>query len=182
MADSVHLLTFDDVPAEWRNEPLAEKWGKIFKVRRVVTGALEIERRDKRIGSSLEAAPIVHIEDDELRNAFKGESAADIFYKPAKEIEATIIHRLPHDEKIKDWINLKLITSDEAEQMFVRYVAAPERRRELQPTLFLIPSHPILNQGQYAPNIARAAAVCMPRSTTVRKSSTARILTASSAP
>tara|TARA_B100000678_G_scaffold14471_1_gene11444 strand:- start:15215 stop:18190 length:2976 start_codon:yes stop_codon:yes gene_type:complete len=79
MADSVHLLTFDDVPAEWRNEPLAEKWGKIFKVRRVVTGALEIERRDKRIGSSLEAAPIVHIEDDELRNAFKGESAADIF-------------------------------------------------------------------------------------------------------
>ena len=79
MADSVHLLTFDDVPAEWRNEPLAEKWGKIFKVRRVVTGALEIERRDKRIGSSLEAAPIVHIEDDELRNAFMGESAADIF-------------------------------------------------------------------------------------------------------
>ena len=79
MADSVHLLTFDDVPAEWRNEPLAEKWGKIFKVRRVVTGALEIERRDKRIGSSLEAAPIVHIEDDELRNAFKGESPADIF-------------------------------------------------------------------------------------------------------
>ena len=45
---------------------LFEKWHKIRFVRRVVTGALEIERREKRIGSSLEAAPIVYIEDKEL--------------------------------------------------------------------------------------------------------------------
>ena len=32
-------------------------------VRRVVTGALEIERADKRIGSSLEAAPFVYVSD-----------------------------------------------------------------------------------------------------------------------
>ena len=78
-ADSVHLLTFADVPAEWTNAELAEKWAKIFKVRRVVTGALEVERREKRIGSSLEAAPIVHVEDADLLAAFKGEDAADIF-------------------------------------------------------------------------------------------------------
>ena len=52
---------------------------KIFKVRRVVTGALEIERRDRKIGSSLEAAPIVHVADEDLRNAYQGEDAADIF-------------------------------------------------------------------------------------------------------
>ena len=37
-----------------------EKWDKVKRVRRVVTGALEIERAAKRIGSSLEAAPTVH--------------------------------------------------------------------------------------------------------------------------
>jgi isoleucyl-tRNA synthetase len=44
-----------------------------------VTGALEIERREKRIGSSLEAAPIVHITDAKLLAAYDGESADDIF-------------------------------------------------------------------------------------------------------
>ena len=42
---------------------LAEKWEKIKRVRRVVTGALEIERAAKKIGSSLEAAPQVFIAD-----------------------------------------------------------------------------------------------------------------------
>ena len=53
---SVHLELFPEVPAAWRNEALAEKWRKVRNVRRVVTGALEIERAAKRIGSSLEAA------------------------------------------------------------------------------------------------------------------------------
>ena len=77
--DSVHLMQFPETPADWKDDALAEKWAKIFKVRRVVTGALEIERREKTIGSSLEAAPIVHIEDSALRDAFDGESPEDIF-------------------------------------------------------------------------------------------------------
>ncbi len=54
---SVHLEPFPQVPPSWRNDALAEKWRKVRAVRRVVTGALEIERAQKRIGSSLEAAP-----------------------------------------------------------------------------------------------------------------------------
>ena len=38
-------------------------------LRRVVTGALEIERAQKRIGSSLEAHPIVHVSNEELFEA-----------------------------------------------------------------------------------------------------------------
>ncbi len=60
---SVHIETFPDTPASWRDEALAEKWAKLRRLRRVVTGALEIERAQKRIGASLEAAPEVHIED-----------------------------------------------------------------------------------------------------------------------
>jgi len=59
---SVHLTDIPDTPADWMDAELAEKWGKIRDVRRVVTGALEIERREKTIGASLEAAPVVHVD------------------------------------------------------------------------------------------------------------------------
>ncbi len=85
-AGSVHLRQFPEVPEEWTNKDLARKWRKIRKVRRVVTGALEVERREKRIGSSLEAAPIVHIEDKDLLEVFQGQNAADIFITSQAEL------------------------------------------------------------------------------------------------
>ena len=51
---------------------------KIWTVRRVVTGALEVERREKRIGASLEAAPEIHIGNKELAAAAKGADWAEI--------------------------------------------------------------------------------------------------------
>lgn len=77
-AESVHLETFPEVPAEWRDDALAERWAKIRRVRRVVTGALEIERAQKRIGASLEAAPVVHIADESLWSAVQGLDLAEI--------------------------------------------------------------------------------------------------------
>jgi isoleucyl-tRNA synthetase len=77
-AESVHLQTFPKIPAEWKNEALAEKWEKIRDVRRVVTGALELERVAKKIGSSLEAAPVVHVTDKKLMAALKDADLAEI--------------------------------------------------------------------------------------------------------
>lgn len=77
-AESVHLEQFRKCPDQWRDDALAEKWAKIRKVRRVITGALEIERRDKRIGSSLEAAPVVHVTDKGLMDAIDGLDMAEI--------------------------------------------------------------------------------------------------------
>jgi isoleucyl-tRNA synthetase len=74
-AGSVHLEPFADIPASWRDEALARAWGDIRRVRRVVTGALEIERADKRIGSSLEAAPVIHIADPALLQTLAAELA-----------------------------------------------------------------------------------------------------------
>jgi isoleucyl-tRNA synthetase len=65
-AASVHLEAFPAVPVSWRNDALAEKWRELRDLRRIVTGALEVERAAKRIGSSLEAAPIVYVTDLEL--------------------------------------------------------------------------------------------------------------------
>jgi isoleucyl-tRNA synthetase len=75
--ESVHLRTFHDVPAAWRDDELAAKWEKIRLVRRVVTGALELERAEKRIGSSLQAAPTVYVTSD-YKEALEGLDLAEI--------------------------------------------------------------------------------------------------------
>ena len=66
-AVSVHLETFPQIPVSWRNDALSRKWERVRRVRSVVTGALEVERAQKRIGSSLEAAPQVFVADEDLR-------------------------------------------------------------------------------------------------------------------
>ena len=76
--ESVHLEQFPDVPAAWRDEALAEKWRKIRQVRSVVTGALELERAKKTIGSSLEAVPVVYMSDAALEEALDGIDLAEI--------------------------------------------------------------------------------------------------------
>jgi isoleucyl-tRNA synthetase len=76
--NSVHLRVMPTIPSEWRDDALAEKWSRIRDVRRVVTGALEIERAEKRIGSSLQAKPMVHVTDAAFA-AFEGLDPADIF-------------------------------------------------------------------------------------------------------
>jgi isoleucyl-tRNA synthetase len=62
--ESVHLRLFPDVVDAWRDDALAEKWAAIREVRGVVTGALEVARNEKTIGSSLQAAPVVYLSDD----------------------------------------------------------------------------------------------------------------------
>jgi isoleucyl-tRNA synthetase len=63
---SVHLALFPDGFDRFRDDALAAKWQVIREVRRVVTGALELERAAKRIGSSLEASPIVYVADRKM--------------------------------------------------------------------------------------------------------------------
>jgi len=76
---SVHLMQFAIPPAEWVDADLAEKWEKIRDVRRVITGALEIERQVKKtIGSSLEAAPEIHVTDADALKVLKGLDIAEM--------------------------------------------------------------------------------------------------------
>jgi isoleucyl-tRNA synthetase len=60
--ESVHLQLFPPPGEDWANDALLTKWDRVRALRRVVTGALEIARRDKVIGASLEAAPILYVE------------------------------------------------------------------------------------------------------------------------
>jgi isoleucyl-tRNA synthetase len=75
---SVHLELFPEMPSRWRDDALADKWRLVKLVRRVVTGALEIERAHKRIGSSLEAAPAIYVANDDLFAALVDVDMAEV--------------------------------------------------------------------------------------------------------
>jgi isoleucyl-tRNA synthetase len=75
---SVHLRTFPATPPAWQNQSAADAMHTLRRVRGVVTGALEIERREKRIGSSLEAAPFVYVADQNLAAALGAVDFAEL--------------------------------------------------------------------------------------------------------
>ena len=75
---SVHLVDMPQTPAEWLNPALAAKWDGIRAVRRVVTGALEVQRTAKVIGASLEAAPVVHVADTAVLAALRSVEFAEM--------------------------------------------------------------------------------------------------------
>ena len=58
---SVHLRSFPSAARVARPGARRERWERVREVRRVVTGALELERTEKRIGSTLQAAPQVYL-------------------------------------------------------------------------------------------------------------------------
>ncbi|WP_336809806.1 isoleucine--tRNA ligase [Bosea sp. MMO-172] len=85
---SVHLERFVAAKADWLDPELAERWSKIRRVRRVVTGALELERAAKRLGSSLEAAPQVFVSDSDLYAALSGADLAEISITSGIRVES----------------------------------------------------------------------------------------------
>ena len=75
---SVHLQDMPETPAAWLDEALAAKWAQLRQVRRAVTAALEVQRTAKVIGASLEAAPVVHVEDAGALAALRSVDFADL--------------------------------------------------------------------------------------------------------
>ena len=75
---SVHLIDMPETPEAWLNPELAAKWAKVRAARRVVTAALEVQRTEKVIGASLEAAPVVHVDDAAQRDALQSVSFEDV--------------------------------------------------------------------------------------------------------
>ncbi len=74
---SVHLQRYPEIPAEWSNPGLAARWDVIRDLRRVVTGAIELERAAKRLGSSLQAHATVYVQPQHIA-ALDGLDLAEI--------------------------------------------------------------------------------------------------------
>ena len=85
---SVHLRQFPQTPESWRDDAAAAEIERLRDARAVVTGALEIERREKRIGSSLAARPRVWVKDDDLRGALEAADFAELCITSGVVLEA----------------------------------------------------------------------------------------------
>ena len=83
--NSVHLRSYDPVPAHWYNAAVAEKWSQIRKVRQVVMSALEAARNDSKIGASLQATPTVYMP-PEMLSQFAEQDAASLFITSAASL------------------------------------------------------------------------------------------------
>ncbi|MFZ5671185.1 MAG: isoleucine--tRNA ligase [Pseudomonadota bacterium] len=77
-AGSNVLRVFPETPDTWRDDAEFARWTAMDAVVSAVTAALEVERRDKRIGAALEAAPRVELPAEQAA-LFEGLSAAEIF-------------------------------------------------------------------------------------------------------
>jgi isoleucyl-tRNA synthetase len=85
--DSVHLNDFFATPAEWANPELVLKWSRIREFRKVVTGALEIVRADKKIGSSLEADVTLYVPEASEKALFDTVDLAELTITSKANIE-----------------------------------------------------------------------------------------------
>jgi isoleucyl-tRNA synthetase len=75
--ESVHLSDFPQINQNYLDEKLAERWKRLLKIRSAVCWHLEAERKEKVIGSSLEAQVTLYLT-DEQKDFFKGYSDADL--------------------------------------------------------------------------------------------------------
>jgi isoleucyl-tRNA synthetase len=94
-APSIHLATFPKPDPRWADGGLAQRWEQLLEIRTAVQGALEIARRNKVIGSSLEAAVLIQA-NPEKHNVLKGyvKDLPSLFIVSKVELEE--VHHLPH--------------------------------------------------------------------------------------
>jgi isoleucyl-tRNA synthetase len=126
---SIHLRTFPETPDAWEDSFAGEEVAKLREARAVVTGALEVARRDKVIGAALEAAPRVFVKDDALRASLQGvdfaelcitsgitivdgDGPADAFRLPETAGVAVVIEKAPGVKCARSWKYFDPATAD----------------------------------------------------------------------
>ncbi|WP_315721773.1 MULTISPECIES: isoleucine--tRNA ligase [unclassified Bradyrhizobium] len=126
---SVHLTLFPDAMDGYRDDALAAKWETIRNVRRVVTGALELARAAKTIGSSLEASPIIYVADRALLGTLfdadlaeicitsnyevrEGDAPADAFRLDAVPGVAVVVEKAVGKKCARSWKILESVGED----------------------------------------------------------------------
>jgi isoleucyl-tRNA synthetase len=85
---SVHLLEWPEIDAGWRDAGLGAKWQRIVAARQKVTEAIEPLRRNKEIGSSLEAEIVARVSDRELAENLNSIDFAEICIVSSAAAEA----------------------------------------------------------------------------------------------
>jgi len=117
-APSVHLTALPEANSKWKNEGLAQQWGKILDVRAEVTKALEEARAAKQIGHPLDAAVTISVKADDY-------NALQPYAGDLRSIFIVSKVSLLKDEKIDDGYE-----SENVEDLFIRIEDAPGEKCE----------------------------------------------------
>ncbi|MFW2831473.1 isoleucine--tRNA ligase [Sphingomonas sp. ID0503] len=86
---SIHLESWPVIPEGWRNDELAARWNRLRDIRFVVTNAIEPLRREKVIGSSLDAKVTLALGSTEDRALVASVPFADIAIVSELEVVST---------------------------------------------------------------------------------------------
>ena len=65
--ESVHTENFPQIQNNWKRSELDSKWEVYKEIRKSINGAIEIERKNKKIGSSLEASIDLYLGNKEFK-------------------------------------------------------------------------------------------------------------------
>ena len=64
---SIHELSYPEIPKNWKNDILNERWNNLYQIRQEVNIAIEEKRSSKEIGSSLEADLLIKVNEKEFK-------------------------------------------------------------------------------------------------------------------
>ncbi|MGQ0812640.1 MAG: isoleucine--tRNA ligase [Nitrospiraceae bacterium] len=94
-AGSVHLTSFPDTDPRWNDAELAQRWDQLLDVRTTAHSELEKQRREKMIGSSLEARVAIQANSDKYE--FLKHHEHDLpSLLIVSQVELSKVQHLPH--------------------------------------------------------------------------------------
>jgi isoleucyl-tRNA synthetase len=117
-AGSVHLLEWPEVDPTWADARLAEQWAELRVLRQIVSAEIEPKRRDKEIGSSLEAKVAIGLPDDRDRPNVTHDELTELLIVSDAVIETTahgpvaVVHRSDYHKCGRCWRLLPEVDAD----------------------------------------------------------------------
>jgi isoleucyl-tRNA synthetase len=117
-AGSVHLLEWPELPVSSRDDELVEKWTHLRNLRTLVTERIEPLRREKVIGSNLQAEVILSIQDTTAANAARSVDMAEICitasFHIADDRDGVGVSPTTHHKCGRCWRHLPEVAADNA--------------------------------------------------------------------
>lgn len=117
-ADSVHLLDWPAIDATWADEKLAAQWEELRSLRQVVSAEIEPKRRDKVIGSSLEARIVIGLPAERERPNVTADELAELLIVSEATIDTVshgpvaVVHRTEQHKCGRCWRHLPEVQED----------------------------------------------------------------------
>jgi isoleucyl-tRNA synthetase len=100
--ESIHEKSFVQIPTNWKNNDLNDKWAQLYKIKQQANIAIEEKRSNKEIGSSLEAE-IKIVTDETIFNLLEGLNLAEYFItSKAEKIKSDIKNEIKIEVKKTD--------------------------------------------------------------------------------